>query len=135
MKTKYLHILLGLLAVAGCQESTVQDRREKTGGKNAASSEALPAQADLRFKLSWSEQAQPVTIYHVFYNQNKASNQGGVEIDSINAKEHDLSQPELMIDKTNMAKFPAKGGSICFYIVAENEGFFSDPSEASCLKL
>lgn len=133
---KLAKIMFVLLLSTACQESSIQDNREKTvGGQAAAASDAKAGAINSKFKLSWSDQAADVTAYHVFYNKDKATNTGGAEIDSITATDADLSKPELIIDKTNMASFPPAGSKICFYIVAENEGAMSDPSDAACLKL
>ncbi len=129
----------GLLSLSlwGCQGNEIEDKRVKSsvGQGTSENSVASKITNDLKFKLTWLDQTNVVTAYHVFYNKDRSTNVGGEEIDSIASKDQDLTNPELMIDKTNMASFPAPGSTLCFYVIAENEGAMSPPSDVVCTKI
>jgi hypothetical protein len=85
----------------------------------------------IALKLSWAAQTS-VTAFHIYFVDDKLKTR---EIDSLQADSEDFSSPKIAIDDSNMESWPSKGGKACFYVVADNGGVLSDPSEKACITL
>jgi len=81
--------------------------------------------------LSWSPQSD-ANRYHVFY---VAPDKSEREIDSLAEGDLNFTSPKISIDSSNMETWPEAGQKACFYVVANNGAFKSEPSFTACIVL
>ncbi len=82
-------------------------------------------------RIKWGPQTD-ATAYHVYYVDANAK---GREIDSLQRGSTNFANPVMTIDSSNMEAWPAKGSKACFYVVADNAGLLSEPSDKACITL
>lgn len=116
------------LAVWSCNSPEREALPKKRGSVDVKSSDG---EGGPSLQLTWQAQSGPVTTYHVFYvNEGKPR-----EIDSLARSDAAFSSPKMTIDSSNMETWPEKGKQACFYVVADNSGVLSDPSDPACITL
>ncbi|RYZ58188.1 MAG: hypothetical protein EOP07_07780 [Proteobacteria bacterium] len=121
-------LVLGLLfgLCASCAESADPQPVVK---KTISDSNSQAGKVSL--KLSWAAQSS-VSAFHIYYVDEKLKVR---EIDSLQSDSEAFSSPKIAIDDSNMESWPSKGGKACFYVVADNGGVLSDPSDKACITL
>jgi hypothetical protein len=124
--TLFLFIMVGLSFSLSCAEA---EDPKPTLKKTVSESNAQSGKLSL--KLSWAAQTS-VSAFHIYYVDDKQKTR---EIDSLQANSIDFSSPQIAIDESNMESWPSKGGKACFYVVADNGGVLSDPSDRACITL
>jgi hypothetical protein len=85
--------------------------------------------------LSWDKPQQDVQSYHIFYTRSLKATSGGTLVGTLKRTGEEDIPTSAEIALTKLGHTPAAGTQGCFYIVAENTGGKSEPSDAVCLAL
>jgi hypothetical protein len=124
-----LLILTVVLMASACAEPAAETTPyAKKSGSGSATGQNANA-----LVLNWNAQTG-TTAYHIYFSDPTAQVKDR-EIDSLQKGAANFASPVLAIDNTNMEAWPSKGSKACFYVVAENAGSLSDPSDKACITL